>query len=354
MDLLARGVLESSFNHPLLNQDFLRPVLKHFANGDTRLLLAYSGGELQFVTFVEVSRLGTWRTLAPSQLPITPLLWAGTNVRIGGISDAPLIVDGRPLLSLDLLHFDDRYLPRVEADERLLEVNWYSETTSITCDCSFSTYWSARSKKLRDNIGRYQRRVDKDGLKMELRQCTEPDEIGEALSRYSALETAGWKGRAGTAIEVASRQGMFYSDVLSNFARRKEAVIFELVFNNEIVASRIGVRCGGLVVFLKTTYDENYSRYAPGRLLLFGVIKHFFDTKAATCLEFYTKATPDQAQWATDLRPIRHVCIFRHEWLRAHYRAAKRIKGVFASSRGTARTSSRSNSEGYEAVDQGS
>jgi len=171
----------------------------------------------------------------------------------------------------------------------------------------FQAYWDVRGKSLRKNLRRYQNRIESTGMATELRMLDSPSEISHGLKQYGLLESAGWKGAAGTAIHPDNAQGRFYEDVLSRFAATGDALIAELRVGGRLVASRLCVRSGPMLVILKTAYDESAADYAPGRVLLYLLLKELDAARRAQAVEFYTNATADQLAWASSEREIVHV-----------------------------------------------
>ncbi|MBS3935952.1 MAG: GNAT family N-acetyltransferase, partial [Sulfuritalea sp.] len=78
-----------------------------------------------------------------------------------------------------------------------------------------------------------------------------------------------------------------------------------------LVASRLLIRNESMWIILKTTYDESVAAIAPGRLLLQATLEYVLAIRPGARVEFYTNANRDQAEWATELRPISHHQILR-------------------------------------------
>ena len=112
-------------------------------------------------------------------------------------------------------------------------------------------------------------------MAVEWRQYAEPDAIVAAVDRYSVLESAGWKGRNGTALHPDNLQGEFFRRVMQRFAHRASARVWELWIDGQLAASRLAIGTPDMLVMLKTTYDEQLARYAPGMLLLRQVIETY-------------------------------------------------------------------------------
>ena len=157
---------------------------------------------------------------------------------------------------------------------------------------------------------------------------TAAEDMSAAVTAYGEIESAGWKGQRGSAIHGDNAQGRFYTDLMKRFAERGDARVFHLLMNDSVVASRMVVQGGSSAVILKTTYDEKFSRYAPGRVLLAAVLERLFEDERLGQVEFYTKANADQLQWATGTRMIRHYNLYRGRILARLSAVAKRAIGT--------------------------
>ncbi|MCL2636112.1 MAG: GNAT family N-acetyltransferase, partial [Betaproteobacteria bacterium] len=147
------------------------------------------------------------------------------------------------------------------------------------------------------------------------------------VGRFGELESAGWKGKAGTAVAIDNVQGRFYAEVMASFAATGQAEVLELSIGDRLAASRLLIGNERLLVFLKTAYDETLSRFAPGRLLLYRLLQRELAGQPQRVVEFYTNATRDQAEWATFGSAIQSIQLFRGDGAIAAYtlfRTAKR------------------------------
>jgi CelD/BcsL family acetyltransferase involved in cellulose biosynthesis len=114
---------------------------------------------------------------------------------------------------------------------------------------------------------------------------------------------------------------------MKEFAVSGNASVYELYFNDTLVASRLCIFNSEMLIILKTTYAEEFSEYAPGRLLLYAVIEREFAQKRVKKIEFYTNANQDQISWSTEQRYIQHITLFRHSLLKKAYQAKNVIRG---------------------------
>lgn len=124
-----------------------------------------------------------------------------------------------------------------------------------------------------------------------------PDASPATLDRFLALEAAGWKGRAGTAIALDARLLAFYRELVAGFAARGRLEWHTLEIAGAPAAMHLGVRTGGALVLLKIAYDERHARLGPGNLLFERVLEREFE--AGTAVE--VNCTTDMAwhrNWA--------------------------------------------------------
>ena len=293
--------------HPFLNSRFVGPLLKYFSGPKSYLAILGSKREPQALALLERKNVGVWSSFLPSQAQISPLLFSEAKEIARLFETLPGTTIAIDILAQDPLFsaFADRQLPLVVSICHALTMNIETKT-------GFDAYWQARNKKLRNNIKRYFKRLEKDDIRYSLKIISSALEMPAALDRYGNIESAGWKGKQGTAIHTENVQGHFYNEVLKEFAENNNAMVMELHFNNKIVASRIAIKNDRLLVMLKTTFDEQYKKYAPGRLLLYLVLEKLFDDASLKTIEFYTNASQDQLSWATGSREICHHTVFRN------------------------------------------
>lgn len=292
--------------NPMLDSRFVDALLRHFADGSEQLCVFRSGGVAQAMCLLRPGKPGIWTTFLPAQAQLGPVLLKRPELVGRLIRALPGVV-----LQLDFLCNDPAFgdLTGVEAPRS--DSKDHALTMCIDLADGFDQYWSGRPRKLVQNLGRYERRLEADGIAVTMTCITDAAGMDTAVARYAQLETSGWKGKLGTAIEVDSRQGGFYRGVATRFGQSGEALVYELWLGDRLAASRLAIVAGQTMAMLKTTYDESLNKYAPGRLLLHRVIEDAFARWPGGVIEFYTDANADQLAWATAQRWIRHVSFYR-------------------------------------------
>jgi CelD/BcsL family acetyltransferase involved in cellulose biosynthesis len=295
-------------SNPMLDSRFVDGLLRHFGDGSERLCVLQADAEPQAMCLLKPKGFGIWTTFLPAQAQIGPVLISDARYVKSLFRALPGMIG-----QIDFLCHDPAFGAVAVSDQADHSAQEHALTMSIRLDGDFQSYWATRSKQLQKNLRRYERRLDEDGLPVRLARVTEPAEIGGAVARYAALESKGWKGLEGTAVSADNVQGRFYEEVLRSFCSSGGSTVYELWFGDQLAASRLAIAGDQMLVILKTTYDEAFDKYAPGRLLLRGVIEQAFSDHPGGVIEFYTDANPDQLAWSTDQRWIEHVSVYRND-----------------------------------------
>lgn len=307
--------------HGMLDARFIDALLKH-VGGDGALLAVARQAQAPVAMLLLNPRtrgLGVWSSFLPAQAQIGPSLLP-IDLDLRGLFQA---LPSRAL-ELDLLCNDPRFGDLRDAPGRPAQGLPHALTMNVSLRDSFDDYWAQRPRKLIQNMRRYLRRLQAEPGTERLVTITDPDEMADAVARYALLESSGWKGRQGTAVGSDNAQGRFYTEVLQAFARRGEALVYELWLDDRLLASRLLLLREGMAVMLKTAFDEAFERLAPGRILLLRTLEDLFKRAPGAVVEFYTNADADLLAWSTSQRWIQHVSVYRHRGLPTLYALLRR------------------------------
>ena len=94
------------------------------------------------------------------------------------------------------------------------------------------------------------------------------DEIRTSVETFLTLEASGWKGRRRTAMAVDRYRAAFAREAVHRLAEQDMCRIHTLSVGAEAIASLIVFIERGVAYTWKTAYDERYSAYSPGTLLM--------------------------------------------------------------------------------------
>jgi CelD/BcsL family acetyltransferase involved in cellulose biosynthesis len=148
-------------------------------------------------------------------------------------------------------------------------------------------------KRLR-SMRRRQRRLDELGA-----TAVEAAKGGEALARgledFFALESAGWKGRAGTA--ALQNQGVrdFIQRAVTALGSDDKALIHRLRADGKTIAATIALKSGDTAWGWKVSYDEGYADYSPGVLAVVALTETLLADPAITQADSCATATDTMA-----------------------------------------------------------
>ena len=307
--------------HPYFDSRFVGPLLKHFANGRELLCIYHDAEVVSGALILEPKGVGRWSSFRPSQAQITGVL----------------LKDGKHLEALfpalpgfawliELLAIDPRYSPDLTSLSLPQNTRGGALTIGIDADIAFADYWKRRPKNLRSNLRRYIHRVEAEACSLQLYVLTRRSDMGAAVTRYGKLETTGWKAAAGTAVSADNAQGAFYAELMSLFARSGQAKVYELQLGNQVAASRLVLVNDHMKIILKTAYNEELKRFAPGRLLLYQMVGERKHNPRARTIEFYTNATHEQAEWATFDCHIQNIELFRGAFMSTAFNVLRLCK----------------------------
>jgi hypothetical protein len=308
--------------HPLLDSCFVGSCVRHFATAKDVLAVYGPSRQPAGMVLLRRARPGVSRTFLAAQAHVAPVL-------LDSSAAAGSLLRSLPNFSLwlDFLCQDPEnscFTP--ERMDHSHDRMPHAVTTRVRLNGEFEAYWSKRSKNLRKSIRRHQQWLGDDGYKLSLRLVTDPADLTQALRRYGDMESRTWKGTAGSAIHWHNKQGHFYHDVLQSFARKGRATIYELYCNDVLAAARMTIASDRMLVLLKTTYDVSLAKYSPGWLMLHELLKREFGEKRFDAIEFYTNATQLMLSWATDVRTIDHVTVYRAPWCRQVAEGTRRVR----------------------------
>jgi hypothetical protein len=321
-DALNRELLQ---NHPLGDSCFVEPLIKYFATNRDFLAIKSAGAEPQGMLLLRSSRFGVVGSFCPAQTEVCPVL-------ISSINELQTLIDQLPYsnLALQLYRQDPDYSAFPGLSSNLeYEIDDHANTACVDLNGEFQAYWDARSSKLRKNIGRILKIMAKPGFNWRFAAVESPEAIELAVDRYGDLETQGWKQALGTAVHSTNSQGRFYRETLRRFAERGAGIVYELYFDDCLVSSQMAIGNDTFLITLKTTYNETFSEYSPGKLLDYLMLQHEFQLGRFARIEFCTNAGPELIRWGTRTRPVSDVTIYRNELsqrVSQIYRKLKRLK----------------------------
>jgi CelD/BcsL family acetyltransferase involved in cellulose biosynthesis len=299
---------------PMLAPDFITTLLDAFGTGREYVALCLHGGVPLAAAVVAPQGRASWATFQPAQAPVG--LWlqqpgADVSVLLAGLARA---LPGAALV-VGLTQCDPFLLPR-PADGPFEACSDYIETARITIAGDFDTWWNGRGKNLRTNLKKQRNKLVDAGVVTRMEVLRAPHEMAQAVADYGRLESAGWKGRAGTAVAADNDQGRFYRRMLEAFCARGAGCVYRYYFNDgggeRLVATDLCIEDGDCIVILKTAYDETVPKqYSPALLMREEACRQLFDGGRIRRIEFYGKVMEWHTRWTEEIRTLYHLNHYR-------------------------------------------
>lgn len=277
-DRLALDAVEPN---PFLESWYLLPSLRHLPDTDgVRILRFEEGGRLAgLLPVVRAARYYRW--------PVPQLSsWLHANCFCG----APLVARGAEEgFWQAVLRWADAHagaalflhlrgiplggpvhaaLERVLArQQRHAAVVHCEERAMLASHLPPEAYLEASlSGRKRKELRRQARRLGEEGELAFVRQLDAGD-LASWCDRFLALEAAGWKGRAGSALACHAATASMFRESLEGAARRGRLERLTLTLDGRPIAMLATFLTPPGAFSYKTAFDEDYARFSPGVLL---------------------------------------------------------------------------------------
>ncbi|RDJ27044.1 GNAT family N-acetyltransferase [Bosea caraganae] len=195
-----------------------------------------------------------------------------------------------------------------------------------------------------DDAERYLRRALGSGYKKRMQQFRAIGKGGavsfarkrgnaarEAFETFLALEAAGWKGEAGTAIACLLEDSAYFHRLVELLIAQDAVLVDALLLDGKPIAMGLVVESAGTRHFLKIAYDETQARHSPGRALTIAMLQadfregppNFFDSGAGDGVDAGTYVWGERRQMANAILTIggaipsrAHLAAGARMWLR--------------------------------------
>ncbi|OYX48623.1 MAG: hypothetical protein B7Y97_10900 [Sphingomonas sp. 32-66-10] len=141
------------------------------------------------------------------------------------------------------------------------------ERAMLATDLSPDAYYAATvRKKKRKELGRLRSRLLEQGV-VETRRLTSADSLPQWIDAFLALERAGWKGAAGSALACTPETAAYFRDVVTGAHRAGKLDMIRIDLDGAAIAMLVNLLAPPGAFSFKTAFDERLSRFSPGVLL---------------------------------------------------------------------------------------
>ena len=294
---------------PFLSSEAVACALDIFGDGRERLLVAYEQARAVAMFLLTPQGTSRWQTFQPSQMPLGAWV-ADKSASLHHLARSLMRGPLGACLVLSITQVDPAMAAR-QTDTPDSHYADYIDTGWIDIDGDFNTYWAARGKNLRQNMRKQRTRLQAEGVNLTLQVLRDPTDMAPALARYGHMESTGWKAQNGTAIHPDNVQGRFYRQLLEQASLRHEAVVYQYLFDDRVVAMNLCLVREGTLVVLKTTYDESIAGYSPAFLLRESELKEIFEQKKIKRVEYFGRLMEWHTRLTDNKRTLYHLTLYR-------------------------------------------
>ena len=314
---------------PFLAADVTISALNILGSGNERLLVGNLDDKVVAMFLLAPSGRFKWQTFQPSQIPLGAWV-AEAGLPLQALAHSLMRGPLGFCLVLSVTQIDPLVALR-QADATDCQTSDYIETGWIDIQGTFDDYWAARGKNLRQNMRKQRNKLQTEGTKIGMQILTAFDDMAPAVARYGSLESKGWKAEKGTAIHPDNAQGKFYRELLEHASKRGEAVVYQYLFNDRVVAMNLCLLRNQRLIVLKTTYDESIDTYSPAFLLREDELREIFRVGNIQRLEYFGRLMEWHTKWTENKRTLYHLTVYRWPFLKLLAQA--RQNRVLSSSR---------------------
>jgi CelD/BcsL family acetyltransferase involved in cellulose biosynthesis len=170
----------------------------------------------------------------------------------------------------------------------------------IRSDEDWDAYLRGRDGKMLRDLRRRRRRLESDH-ELTFEVLCGDRRLDELLEEGFRVEAAAWKGARGTAIASQPATRRFYEDVARWCASRGSLRLAFLRHGSTPIAFDFAVEDQGVHYLLKTGFDPEARRFAPGKLLRYAMIERAFQLGLHS-YEFLGADNPWKLEWTDTLR----------------------------------------------------
>ncbi|WPB56109.1 GNAT family N-acetyltransferase [Xylophilus sp. GOD-11R] len=164
---------------------------------------------------------------------------------------------------------------------------------------NFDVYAAARDKGLLANTRRKARRLAEAGTVRLLTRTDDPAERTLVMKALAEQKSRRWRDSG--AVDAFALPGFheFFDRITTTPLQGIESVVSALMLDGKPIATHWGMRMGGIFYWLMPTFDEEWAKLSPGRVLMEALMRHGVDD-GITVFDFTAGDEPYKFQWADE------------------------------------------------------
>lgn len=159
-------------------------------------------------------------------------------------------------------------------------------------------YYKDRKGHFRRNLNRRMRKAEKETGALTYKMFnSEDNNLDDWVYDGFKLESKGWKGEQGSAVLKKTGVDEFYLNIARHFDKQGQFYSSAIFFGETMVAFNFSLIFEGVFYLLKVAYDEDYSRYSPGHIMIYYILQDVFE-KGLKEFDFLGPSMSWKLEWA--------------------------------------------------------
>ncbi len=163
-------------------------------------------------------------------------------------------------------------------------------------------YYKNRRGHFRRNLNRRMRKAEKETgtISHKIFNSAEHN-LEDWVYEGFKLESKGWKGKEGSAVLMKKGVDEFYLKIARHFNEQGQFYSSAVFLGETMVAYNFSLIFDNVFYLLKVAYDEGYSRYSPGQIMIYYILQDVFE-KGLKEFDFLGPSMPWKMEWAGTTR----------------------------------------------------
>lgn len=267
--LTGRALVPSGYNTP----ELMSVALRHWNQG--HLATVYGNDDLRLAFPLRARRF----PLPVFENLTTPVNFHGLP-HVDADFAAPALAAllrkaGRPLL-LRSVPLDGPFREALQEASGRFEILHAWERAVLRPEGTFTDWFeNSFERKRRKEYRRLRARLGEQG-RLELMQLGPGEATASWVSEFLALESAGWKGDLGTAMNADPLTVRALGEACKALGAAGKLRFWKLALDGKAIAMLYGIVDGDSIWLGKIAYDEAWSKFSPGVLIILDVTERIF------------------------------------------------------------------------------
>ena len=180
----------------------------------------------------------------------------------------------------------------------------------LTCQGAYEDIVAKFSRNFRSNLNKARNKLARE-KEVVFRSVTDQPDLASGFAEFLDIEVSGWKGSkgTGTAIKLHPDLIQFYQSLIDELGPSGAVMINSLKVGDRPIASQFCIKDEDTLYVLKLAYDEDWSRVAPGNMLLERVIQEGIQSKGFQYINL-VGAPPWFKDWQPDSQSVYNIWLF--------------------------------------------